>query len=112
MLGKELNIRPYLHASHLEHRSHAFRDTTPLSTQNNTEDPTTWHPQLGCEHEEYPQKFHTGFGTLTFEELYKKTQRIVGGTLRNRFGMENPEDIDDCMQAGYLKVWQQLQKKS
>lgn len=23
--------------------------------------------------------------------------------------MTNPEDIDDCMQAGYFKVWQQLQ---
>ena len=23
--------------------------------------------------------------------------------------MRNPEDVDDCMQAGYLKVWQKLE---
>lgn len=25
--------------------------------------------------------------------------------------MVNPEDIDDCMQSRYLKVWKQLQKQ-
>ena len=50
------------------------------------------------------------FGTVTFEQLYQKTSRIVGSIMRDVHGMTNPEDIDDCMQAGYLKVWQQLQK--
>src|SRR3989304_4419417 len=49
-------------------------------------------------------------GELTFEQLYQKTSRIVGAIMRDAHGMTNPEDIDDCMQAGYLKVWQQLQK--
>ena len=30
--------------------------------------------------------------------------------MRERLGMTNPEDVDDCMQAGYLKVWQKLQR--
>lgn len=56
-------------------------------------------------------KYPTGFGTVTFEELYAATSRIVGSTMRDQLGMTNPEDIDDCMQVGYLKVWQQLQKQ-
>lgn len=54
--------------------------------------------------------YHTGIGSVTFEQLYQKTSRTVGYVMRERHGMTNPEDIDDCMQAGYLKVWQQLQK--
>jgi DNA-directed RNA polymerase specialized sigma24 family protein len=34
----------------------------------------------------------------------------VGYLMREAHGMTNPEDIDDCMQAGYFKVWQQLQQ--
>lgn len=56
-------------------------------------------------------KYSTGFGEFTFEELYHATSRIVGFALRNQMGMSNPEDIDDCMQSGYLKVWEQLQKQ-
>lgn len=55
-------------------------------------------------------RYNTGIGTLTFEELYKKTSRVVGALMRDVHGMTNPEDIDDCMQAGYLKIWQLLQK--
>lgn len=60
--------------------------------------------------QEAEPKYPTGFGILTFQELYASTDRIVGYTLREKLGMTNPEDVDDCMQAGYLKVWQQLQK--
>lgn len=56
-------------------------------------------------------KYSTGFGEFTFAELYHATSRIVGFALRNQMGMSNPEDIDDCMQSGYLKVWEQLQKQ-
>lgn len=53
--------------------------------------------------------YPTGFGSLTFGELYVATSRVVGFVLRDRLGIVNPEDVDDCMQSGYLKVWQQLQ---
>lgn len=53
--------------------------------------------------------YPTGFGSLTFGELYAATSRFVGFALRDRLGMVNPQDVDDCMQSGYLKVWQQLQ---
>lgn len=68
---------------------------------------------LGTDHvssQEQDRSYATGFGNLTFEELYRATDRIVGFTLREKLGMTNPEDIDDCMQAGYLKVWKELQK--
>jgi DNA-directed RNA polymerase specialized sigma24 family protein len=54
--------------------------------------------------------YYTGMGSLTFEQLYHRTSRTVGYVMREVHGMSNPEDIDDCMQAGYLKVWQQLQQ--
>jgi hypothetical protein len=53
--------------------------------------------------------YPTGFGEFTFEGLYKTTSRIVGHVLRDQMGMSDPEDIDDCMQSGYLKVWEHLQ---
>lgn len=60
---------------------------------------------------EQEQTYPTGFGNLTFSELYAATDRIVGYTLRQQYGMSNPDDIDDCMQAGYFNVWQRLQKQ-
>lgn len=60
---------------------------------------------------QHEPKYSTGFGEFTFAELYHATSRIVGFALRNQMGMSNPEDIDDCMQSGYLKVWEQLQKQ-
>lgn len=55
--------------------------------------------------------YATGMGRVTFEQLYQQTSRIVGFVMRESWGMTNPEDIDDCMQAGYLKVWRQLQQQ-
>lgn len=60
---------------------------------------------------DFEPRYLTGFGELTFEQLYAKTHRIVGHTLREKVGMENPEDIDDCIQAGYLNVWKLLQRQ-
>lgn len=48
-------------------------------------------------------------GEMTFAQLHQRTSRIVGATLRDVYGMTNPEDIDDSIQSGYLKVWQKLQ---
>lgn len=71
-------------------------------------DPSVGEYHNGIEQE---RKYPTGFGAFSFEELYDATNRIVGFTLRGQVGMTNPEDIDDCMQTGYLKVWEQLQKQ-
>jgi hypothetical protein len=54
-------------------------------------------------------RYPTGMGNLTFEELVGKTRRIVGNTLRQA-GMDNPDDIDDALQSGYMKVYRQLQE--
>jgi len=49
-------------------------------------------------------RYPTGMGELTFEELVSKTRRVVGNTLRQA-GMDNPDDIDDALQSGYMKVY-------
>ena len=83
-----------------------FSEDSPDSFQESTflslEQPHTQDSELA---------YATGFGSLTFNELYAATSRTVGYVLREQIGMTNPEDIDDCMQSGYLKVWEQLQKQ-
>ena len=54
-------------------------------------------------------RYPTGMGDLTFEELVRKTRRVVGNTLRQA-GMDNPDDIDDALQSGYMKVFTKLQE--
>jgi DNA-directed RNA polymerase specialized sigma24 family protein len=54
--------------------------------------------------------YATGIGQVSFADLYSSTQRIAGSILRERLGMNNPDDVDDSLQAGYLKVWQKLQQ--
>lgn len=56
-------------------------------------------------------RYCTGFGQLTFEELHDRTRRIAGNTLRGAHGMTNPEDIDDCLQSAYFKIWKKLQSR-
>lgn len=46
---------------------------------------------------------------MTFAQLYERTSRIVGSVLCDVYGMTDPDDVDDCLQSGYLKVWQKLQ---
>jgi hypothetical protein len=64
---------------------------------------------FGTETPEPEPRYPTSMGDLTFGELVSKTQRIVGNTLRQA-GMDNPDDIDDALQSGYLKVYKQLRK--
>lgn len=59
---------------------------------------------------EEPQ-YATIWGQITFADLYRRTQRVAGAVMVNAHGMTNPEDVDDCLQAGYLKVWQRLQNE-
>jgi hypothetical protein len=54
-------------------------------------------------------RYPTGMGDLTFDELVRKTKRIVGNTLRQS-GMDNPDDIDDALQSGYMKAFTKLQE--
>jgi DNA-directed RNA polymerase specialized sigma24 family protein len=81
----------------------------PKASSPTTETAQSLPEETNCTQSE--PKYPTGFGEFTFAELYHTTCRIVGYTLRSKMGMTNPEDIDDCMQSGYLKVWEQLQKQ-
>jgi hypothetical protein len=63
----------------------------------------------GRQNSEPPPHYPTGLGPLTFDQLYHQTSRAVGYVMRETLGMTNPQDIDDCMQSGYLKLWQKLQ---
>jgi DNA-directed RNA polymerase specialized sigma24 family protein len=57
-----------------------------------------------------PEKtYPTCLGAVTFADLYEQTHRIAGSIMHNQLGMTNPEDIDDCLQEGFLKVWQKLE---
>ncbi|MCC6613215.1 MAG: hypothetical protein IT320_07035 [Anaerolineae bacterium] len=91
------------------------RDTSPQPRQfpeyggPTTETLPPVHEYTNCTQSE--PKYPTGFGDFTFEELYNATNRNVDFTLRHQLRMNNPEDIDDCMQSGYFKVWEQLQKQ-
>lgn len=67
-------------------------------------------PETELEEPEEPQ-YATVWGQITFADLYQRTQRTAGAVMVNAHGMTNPEDVDDCLQAGYLKVWQRLQKE-
>lgn len=84
----------------------AYHAIHPDQTQaNNAEYPVNTNPART------PPTYPTGMGNLTFEELYRRTSRITGYVMRDKLGMTNPDDIDDCMQAGYFKVWQLLQRQ-
>ncbi|MBZ0282474.1 MAG: hypothetical protein K8L97_17165 [Anaerolineae bacterium] len=88
----------------------------PKPVEASEDNPNHLHESLFPALEQHPVPeaevvYPTGFGTLTFSELYAATRRIVGFALRDQLSMVNPEDIDDCMQSGYLKVWEQLQKQ-
>ena len=82
-------------------------DQTPYSTLPEAPHPAHDNPDS---QPEPPPTYPTGMGKLSFDQLYQKTSRTVGYVMREVHGMTNPEDIDDCMQSGYLKVWEQLQK--
>ena len=75
----------------------ALPEASPLSNGNH-------HPET-----QPPPTYQTGIGCLSFDQLYHQTSRTVGYVMRQSLGMTNPEDIDDCMQSGYLKLWQKLQ---
>lgn len=79
----------------------------PFTPEQTTQLETSNFDDLTRPAKTYP----TGMGTLTFEELYQRTSRITGYMMREQLGMSNPDDIDDCVQAGYFKVWQLLQKQ-
>ena len=50
----------------------------------------------------------TCLGYLTFGELHHST---VGYMMCEHKSMSNPEVIDDCIQLGYPKLWQKLERK-
>jgi DNA-directed RNA polymerase specialized sigma24 family protein len=66
--------------------------------------------QISSKPPEHPPKktYPTVWGDISFDELYHQTCRIVAYKLQ-KSGLNNPQDIDDAMQAAYLKVWQKLE---
>lgn len=55
--------------------------------------------------------YQTGFGEHTFTEIHDKTRRLAAHILRYQYGVEDHDDIEDCLQLGYLKLWQKLENE-
>lgn len=58
--------------------------------------------------QESEQSISTLHGNISFDEFYYRTKRIVANKLKQH-GISDPEDIEDCLQSAYLKVWQQIE---
>jgi hypothetical protein len=54
--------------------------------------------------------YSTPYGEFTFAEFHNTTRPLAAHVLRHRFNMRDEQDIDDCLQIAYLKIWQQLQR--
>lgn len=54
--------------------------------------------------------YATAFGMVTFEGLHDETRPIAAKIMRQSYGFDNPDEIDDCLQVGYLKLWEKLQR--
>jgi hypothetical protein len=54
--------------------------------------------------------FPTPVGTLSFPELHERTRKYAAYVLRITYQMEE-QDIDDGLQAGYLRLWQRLEEQ-
>jgi hypothetical protein len=52
--------------------------------------------------------YPTPFGTLTFEELVERTRKYAAYSLRYTYQVHEA-NIDDGLQADYLRLWQRLQ---
>jgi hypothetical protein len=53
--------------------------------------------------------YSTPYGEFTFTEFHNTTRPLAAHVLRNRFNMHDEQDIDDCLQVAYLKLWKHLQ---
>ncbi|MBZ0285028.1 MAG: hypothetical protein K8L97_30110 [Anaerolineae bacterium] len=58
-------------------------------------------PPLSC-------SYLTTFGSFDFVQLVERTRKYAASVLRNSYQV-NEADIDDGVQAGYLRLWQKLQ---
>jgi DNA-directed RNA polymerase specialized sigma24 family protein len=54
--------------------------------------------------------YPTSLGILSFAELMERTRKYAAFVLRNTYQV-NEADIDDGLQAGYMRLWQRLQKE-
>lgn len=54
--------------------------------------------------------YSTSLGNLTFSELYERTRKYAAFVLRHTYQV-NESDIDDGLQAGYLRLWQRLEEQ-
>lgn len=54
--------------------------------------------------------YPTPLGRLSFPELHERTRRYAAFALRHTYEV-NEADIDDGLQAGYLRLWQRLEQQ-
>ncbi len=54
--------------------------------------------------------YPTTLGELSFEALHQRTRKYAASALRHTYQV-NEADIDDGLQAGYLRLWQRLQQQ-
>ena len=54
--------------------------------------------------------YPTPLGTLSFPELHERTRKYAAFALRHTYAV-NEADIDDGLQAGYLRLWQRLEQQ-
>ena len=85
-----------LSAAHYQDRFSAAAPPEASPTTNGHEPPT-------------PPVYDTGIGPLISNNSISKPHVQCGYVMREGLGMTNPQDVDDCMQSGYLKLWQKLQ---
>lgn len=79
---------------------------TPLDVETHGKKPNG-EPYLSGTEWEYLDALNAAEATGTPQVVaYRRTEKV-----QEQLGMSNPDDIDDCMQAEYFKVWQLLQKQ-
>lgn len=66
-------------------------------------------PEPACEPRE--PVYATRFGTLTFDQIMEATYSYAFRVMQQGYGFENPQEIEDCLQFGFTKLWRRLQRE-
>lgn len=95
---------PYdCYEQHLKRLRKRLRPTTPSESETSTEVREVWETPSD---DTYP----TPLGSLSFPELHERTRKYAAYALRVTYQV-NEADIDDGLQAGYLRLWQRLEQQ-
>jgi DNA-directed RNA polymerase specialized sigma24 family protein len=71
--------------------------------------PEAGEPPASAEPSREPS-YPTPFGTLSFQELRERTRKYAAYALHHTYQV-NAADVDDGLQAGYLRLWERLQSQ-